>query len=80
MAALGSCSHCFHPASTDSGGRTTTFSGLWFDDSTVTRRIRYQPPYREIFYDSDGSLTWVKERGDLQEPGSWAVPEWTHLK
>jgi hypothetical protein len=73
MAALGSCSHCFHPASTDSGGRTTTFSGLTFDGLTVKRRIRYQPPYREIFYDSDGSLTSL-------EAGSWAVPEWTHLK
>lgn len=27
-AALGSCSHCFHPKSTDSGGRTVKFSGL----------------------------------------------------
>ena len=25
-AALGSCSHCFHPASTDSGARTISFS------------------------------------------------------
>ena len=32
MAALGSCSHCFHPASTDSGGRTTTFKNLQFTD------------------------------------------------
>ena len=27
-AALGSCSHCFHPAATDSGSRTTTVTGL----------------------------------------------------
>jgi hypothetical protein len=78
MAALGSCSNCFHPAATDSGGRTTTFSGLTFDDETVKRRIRYQAPYREIFYDSDGTLTSVK--GAPLEPGSWTVPEWTHLK
>jgi hypothetical protein len=78
MAALGSCSHCFHPASTDSGGRTTIFSGLTFDDTTVTRRIRYQPPYREIFYDSDGTLTSVG--GATPKAGSWTVPEWTHLK
>lgn len=35
MAALGSCSHCFHPASTDSGARTVTFSNLVFDSSVV---------------------------------------------
>jgi hypothetical protein len=40
-AALGTCSHCFHPASTDSGGRTMTVSNLVFDDETVPRRIRY---------------------------------------
>lgn len=40
MAALGSCSHCFHPAATDSGARTITFSGLYFD-TTVTKKIRY---------------------------------------
>lgn len=35
MAGLGSCSHCFHPASTDSGARTVTFSNMFFD-TTVT--------------------------------------------
>jgi hypothetical protein len=40
-AALGDCSHCFHPASTDSGARTVTVSGLYFDSATVPRRIRY---------------------------------------
>jgi hypothetical protein len=30
-AALGSCSHCFSPPSTDSGARTVTFSNLYFD-------------------------------------------------
>jgi hypothetical protein len=30
-AAIGSCSHCFHPASTDSGARTITFSNMHFD-------------------------------------------------
>ena len=27
---IGTCSHCFHPAATDSGARTATFSGLTF--------------------------------------------------
>lgn len=34
-AAIGTCSHCYHPASTDSGARTVTFSKLYFDP-TVT--------------------------------------------
>jgi hypothetical protein len=38
-AAFGSCSHCFHPASTDSGARTVRMSGLEFTD--VTKRIRW---------------------------------------
>lgn len=54
---LGSCSHCFHPAATDSGARTCKFWGLEFDDATVPRRIRYQYPWRAIFQDMDGSLT-----------------------
>jgi hypothetical protein len=38
-AALGSCSHCFHGAATDSGARTITFEGLEFYDTP--RKIRY---------------------------------------
>lgn len=56
-AILGDCSHCFHPAATDSGARTYTVRGLQFDDATVPRRIKYQYPQRGIFYDEDGSLT-----------------------
>lgn len=70
QAALGSCSHCFHPASTDSGSRTVTFSGLYFD-STVDRKIRYQFPYRDIFYDLDGTLTG-------KGPKTWATNYWEH--
>ena len=54
-AALGSCSHCFHGAATDSGARTITFEGLEFYDTP--RKIRYQYPWKAIFYDRDGSLT-----------------------
>jgi len=63
-AALGTCSHCFHPASTDSGSRTIDVEGLKFTD--VTKRIVYQYPYRAIFSDLDGSLTG-------KGPGSWAT-------
>ena len=66
-AALGSCSHCFHPASTDSGARTTTFSKIKFDPLTVPIKIRYQFPFRDIFYDLDGSLTGLG-------PKTWATP------
>jgi len=69
-AALGSCSHCFAAPSTDSGARTVTFSNLYFD-SSVKVKIRYQEPWREIFYDLDGSLTGLG-------PNTWTTPYWRH--
>lgn len=69
-AALGTCSHCFSAPSTDSGGRTVTVSGLYFD-SSVKVKIRYQEPWREIFYDLDGSLTGLG-------PNSYATSFWRH--
>jgi hypothetical protein len=39
--AIGTCSHCFHDNSADSGGRTVTFRNLTFDDATVPKRIYY---------------------------------------
>jgi hypothetical protein len=69
-AALGTCSHCFSAPSTDSGGRTVTVSNLYFD-SSVKVKIRYQEPWREIFYDLDGSLTGLG-------PNSYATSFWTH--
>ncbi len=68
--ALGDCSHCFFAASTDSGARTITVKGLQFD-STVTRKIKYEYPYRGIFLDSDGSLTGLGA-------GSWASANFKH--
>lgn len=69
-AALSSCSHCFHPAATDSGARTIRFSNLTFD-SSVKRIANYQYPWRAIFLDEDGSLTG-------KGPGSWATPYYPH--
>lgn len=69
-AALGSCSHCFFADSTDSGARTVTFSNIHFD-SSVTIKIRYQFPWRDIFYDTDGSLTGLG-------PNTWALPYFPH--
>jgi hypothetical protein len=54
-AALGSCSHCFHPASTDSGARQVTLTNLEFTD--VAKKIRHQYPFRAIYYDTDGTTT-----------------------
>jgi hypothetical protein len=69
-AAIGSCSHCTHDPSTDSGARTVKFKGLTFDKS-VTKKIRYETPFRAIYYDLDGSLTG-------KGPGSWATPYFKH--
>jgi len=46
-------------------------SGLSFDDATVTKRIKYQYPYRAIFFDESGSLTNLGVN-------SWATPYWKH--
>jgi len=54
-AAMRDCSHCFHPASTDSGARTYTTSALSFVNTP--RRISYQFPFKGIFHDLDGTLT-----------------------
>jgi hypothetical protein len=69
--ALGTCFHCWHDSSTDSGARTTIVKGLVFDDATVPRRIHYTIPFRAIFYDLDGSLTG-------KGPGSWATSYFRH--
>jgi hypothetical protein len=69
-AALGTCSHCFHGAATDSGARTVTLENLVFEG--VTKRIRYQYPFRAIFHDKTGSLTGVE--------GGWATAHWKHLE
>jgi hypothetical protein len=59
-AALGSCSHCFHPAATDSDSRTVKFANVIMDPETVTKKIRYQFPFKGIFHDTDGS--WIPEK------------------
>lgn len=68
-AAMGDCSHCFHPASTDMGARTIAVNDVAF--TNVSKRIKYQYPMRGIFWDQDGSLTGLGEN-------SWATPNWIH--
>jgi hypothetical protein len=70
-ASLGSCSHCSHPASTDSGARVVKFEKLWFEEETVTKRIRYGTPYKAIFLDLDGTLTGLGAN-------TWATPWANH--
>jgi hypothetical protein len=65
-AALGSCSHCFHDAATDQGARTVSFSNLWFHEETMPRKIRYQTPFKAIYFDKDGTLTGLG-------PNTWAT-------
>ena len=69
-AALSDCSHCWHDAETDSGGRTTRMSNMTFD-SSVTKLISWGFPYKGIFLDEDGSLTG-------KGPFSWATPYYKH--
>jgi hypothetical protein len=69
-AALGTCSHCFHPSASDRGGRMYTVSGLEFEN--VPKKIRYQIPNREIIHDLDGSLTGLGA-------GSYAAAFWPHM-
>jgi len=68
--ALSTCSHCFHHASSRSGGLTYTTSGLSF--TNCNKRIWYQEPFREIIHDLDGSLTGLGA-------DSWAVFAQPHL-
>ena len=69
--ALSDCSHCFHPAATDSGARTYFTKNLTFS-SDSTRWIHHQFPYNGIFNDLDGSLTNLGAN-------SWAVPTFKHI-
>jgi len=68
--ALGTCSHCFHPSNSVSGGLTYTVSNLTFVN--CDKRIKYQVPFREIIHDLDGSLTGLGSE-------SWAVFAQPHL-
>jgi len=70
-AALGSCSHCFHPAATDSGSRVVKFEKLFFD-TTVKNKIRYQYPFKAIYFDKDGTLTGLG-------PNTWATWKFKYL-
>lgn len=66
-AAIGTCSHCYKGPSTDSDGRTVKTNSLSF--TNVSKRIRYQVPFKGIIYDTDGTLTEIGA-------GTWATSLW----
>jgi len=66
-AAIGSCSHCFKEPATDSDGRTVKFEGLTLNDPSVSKKIRYQFPFKSIFYGEDDTLTGLA--------GGWTVSD-----
>jgi hypothetical protein len=79
MAAIGTCSHCSNWRSTDSGARTVETECLYFDDLSVTRRIRYGYPEKAIIHEMDGSLTnLVYSVASPYGAGSWATPNLIH--
>jgi hypothetical protein len=71
-AALGSCSHCWHPAATSSDCHTVKFANIFMDPETVPRKIRYQFPFKGIYHDTDGS--WIPEKTQTGE--AWASSDW----
>ena len=84
-AAVGTCSRCeVSDASTDSGGRTMFVNYLRFD-STVTNRIHFFTPPRDIIADIDGSLAgnppaiYTKYPSTLPTPVNWVTKYTPHL-
>jgi len=71
-AAFMTCSHCWHDANTDSGGRTMTVSDLYLDPATVQKTVLYSTPKQTIFRDLDGTMTG-------KGPNSWLLPPNKHL-
>ena len=70
-AVFGDCSHCWHPASTDQGARTISTINLTID-SSVTKRVLWQYPFRGIIWDMDGTLTGLGA-------DSWVTHYYPHL-
>jgi hypothetical protein len=64
-AAFGSCSHCWHPQTSDQGARQYDVSNMYLDES-VTRVFKYGTPFNGIYHDLDGSVTGLG-------PDSWAT-------
>jgi hypothetical protein len=65
------CSHCWHDANTDSGGRTMFVNNLYFD-STVQKIVTYSTPFMTIFFDKSGTMTG-------KGANSWFLPYYKHL-
>jgi len=78
MTAVETCSRCEYGPSSDSSGRTSYLKGIvWSnqDSATVTKRLRYNSPKKDIVYDFDGSFSDITPNvGDR-----YLTYKWTHL-
>jgi hypothetical protein len=64
--AISGCAKCDSHTDMKQGGYTTRFEGLRFVNSP--RRVKWTAPYKQIFWDLDGSLT------DQSPAGGWLMP------
>jgi hypothetical protein len=71
MTLLNSCSFCYHGKVWVTGGKNTKFQNIMVDSSASSaKRIFWENWRREIFWDTDGSLTGSR---------SYLVPTKPHL-
>jgi len=66
--AISSCAKCDSHTDMKQGGFTARFEGLRFVNSP--RRVKWTAPYKQIFWDLDGTLT------DQPGTGGWLTPYW----
>jgi len=69
--AVETCSHCEYGPTSDSGGRTNYLQGIYYS-GTVTQKLRFNYPYKDIVFDIDGSFT-------LSSAGTSVTYFWEHL-
>ena len=70
-AALGTCSHCYS-VTKDDGARQVNVSKLYIDEATVTKKVIYTNPQKQILHDMDGTFTGLG-------PNTWATHDYKHL-
>lgn len=51
MTAIGTCAVCWHLLKNITGGATTHFKNMYFDATTVKRKLWWEVPRREILHD-----------------------------
>jgi len=87
-AAIGDCSHCYSDRkdATEAHARTSFFKGIKYNRfnalniaNPVSQVIRWQFPYKGIFFDEDCSM-FAGNPSILETPPApcWYTPEWKH--